>query len=173
MPSRPTTIAAMATMPTASMRTTRARPRRRRRRAPRRRSRLQRARLRAITIAGMATTRTASTRTTRASPSRTAEPSRGLFERHRAEVVLLAELDAVGAHDRVRGGHVKEEVRDHVLQRELLTGQVLARPARLRDLARLGACEVVRRHRLEVRDHLADPRLGVGHRLLAVLMSGR
>src|ERR1700684_2600133 len=83
----------------------------------------------------------------------------GSLERQRADVVHLAELDAVVAEDRVRGDGVEVEVGARHLDEVVAALDRLALEERQADGARLGALEVLRRAGPEVRDDGLDPRV--------------
>src|SRR5438552_15858123 len=105
----------------------------------------------------------------------TSQPGMGITEvgavsgfpgRYRADVVHLPQLDAVVAQDRVRHRRMEEEVRDRDVDEVVVALEPAPTEPRRRDLAVLGAGEVLRRYALQEREALLDPLPQLGVRLL-------
>src|SRR6187399_1625390 len=95
------------------------------------------------------------------------QPS-GRAQGERAEIVLLAEADAVVAQDRVDVGAVEKEVRQRVLDEIVGAAHHFSFPARLSHDP--GGCllEVLRREAVEVLDHRAHAGAQLVERLLGI-----
>src|SRR5205823_5102355 len=91
-----------------------------------------------------------------------------LLDRNRADVVHLAEVDAVVAEDRVRHRRMEEEVRQREVHQVVVATEPLpAEPGR-GHLPLLGAGQVLRLDGLEEAEALLDPLPALGERLLRV-----
>src|SRR5262245_10573789 len=78
------------------------------------------------------------------------------LERPLAQEVLLADVDAVVAKDRVRGRVVEVEVGQRVVVEVVAAAHPLAVPAREGDVPLLGAGELLAIEALQVRDDRRD-----------------
>src|SRR5690606_32387803 len=91
-----------------------------------------------------------------------------------AEEVLLANLNAVVAQDRVSGRVVEVEVRRHEVEQVVLAREVEGRMRELElDRAGLGALELLGLERLQMRDGFRDALVKIAEGLLFVGPLGR
>ena len=100
-------------------------------------------------------------------------PASAFLRRHRADVVHLAELDAVVAQDRVRHRRVEEEVRNRDVHQVVVAAQPPPAEPRWRHLALLGTDQVLRLDGLDEAEALLDPLPQLGERLLGVRVRRR
>src|SRR5439155_387489 len=103
----------------------------------------------------------------------TSWPASAFLRRNRADVVHLAEVDAVVAEDRVRHRRMEEEVRQRQLHQVVVAAEPLPAEPGWRHLPLLPSGQVLRLDGLEEAQALPYPLAQLGERLLRIRVGGR